>query len=724
MVDYIDILSDLVENTQYRDETDLSVFKSTKTSRGPLREGWRDTAEIIMCCYNLVEVSFPVFGLQARVENFVQRSMRDVMVVSHRRAYAWIDEWYDMTLEDVRLYESGLYERTDSTIRESDERIVTTSNTVTATKQDEEQHKEELKPTVSKVVPEKVEEDVSLSSTNQPEQEVGDVSLSSTNQPEQEEGDVSLSTNQPEQEVGEVSISSTNEENYNMWSWVKARHSCEQSSCRDGIEVIENLPCTDPVYGLEFTCPLVPSLSVKVRSLLQNNNGTSDNCLCLGEKQLRQRVVDYVDILSDLVENTQYREETDLSVFKSIKTGRGPLREGWRDTAEIILCCYKLIDVSFPIFGLQARVENFIHWAMRNVMVEAHRKAFAWIDEWYDMTLEEQDEEQHKEELKPTESKVVPEKVEEDVSLSSTNQPEQEEGNVSLSSTNQPEKEEEGVSLSSTNQPEKEVGEVSISSTNEENYNMWSWVKEKLRGLGYASVKRIVTTPNTVTPTLEHEEQHKEELKPKEKIVVPELPEWLSSYIPRFFYITEKFWNYYPYTFSEFTCSLVPRLSVKVRSLFQNNNGTSDNCLCLGKKELRQRMVDYIDILSDLVENTQYRDETDLSVFKSTKTSRGPLREGWRDTAEIIMCCYKLVEVSFPIFGLQARVENFVQWSMYDEMVVSHRLAFAWIDEWYDMTLEDVRLYESGLYRHTNSTIHSGQQSESVEGIVTIRTTK
>ncbi|KAK4289857.1 hypothetical protein Pmani_037200 [Petrolisthes manimaculis] len=197
------------------------------------------------------------------------------------------------------------------------------------------------------------------------------------------------------------------------------------------------------------------------------------------------------------------------------------------------------------------------------------------------------------------------------------------------------------------------------------------------------------------------------------------LPEWLSSYIPRFFYITEKFWNYYPYTYSEFTCSLVPRLSVKVRSLFQNNNGTSYNCLCLGKKELRQRMVDYIDILSDLVENTQYTDETDLSVFKSTKTSRGPLREGWRDTAEIIMCCYKLVEVSFPIFGLQARVENFVQWSMYDEMVVSHRLAFAWIDEWYDMTLEDVRLYESGLYRHTNSTIHSGQQSESVEGIVT-----
>lgn len=50
----------------------------------------------------------------------------------------------------------------------------------------------------------------------------------------------------------------------------------------------------------------------------------------------------------------------------------------------------------------------------------------------------------------------------------------------------------------------------------------------------------------------------------------------------------------------------------------------------------------------------------DLRYFKSEKTSRGILQEGWRDTQDPIMCSYKLVTVKFEVWGLQTRVEQFV----------------------------------------------------------------
>lgn len=50
----------------------------------------------------------------------------------------------------------------------------------------------------------------------------------------------------------------------------------------------------------------------------------------------------------------------------------------------------------------------------------------------------------------------------------------------------------------------------------------------------------------------------------------------------------------------------------------------------------------------------------DLRYFKSGKTSRGMLQEGWRDTQDPVMCSYKLVTVKFEVWGLQTRVEQFV----------------------------------------------------------------
>lgn len=81
--------------------------------RGLLVEGWRDCDKPIMCSYKLVDASFEVWGLQTKVEDFIQRSIRDVLLLGHRQAFAWIDEWYGMSLEQVREYESKIQAETN-----------------------------------------------------------------------------------------------------------------------------------------------------------------------------------------------------------------------------------------------------------------------------------------------------------------------------------------------------------------------------------------------------------------------------------------------------------------------------------------------------------------------------------------------------------------------------------------------------------------------------------
>lgn len=58
-----------------------------------------------MCSYKVVLASFEVWGLQTKVEDFIQRGIRDILLLGHRQAFAWVDEWHGMTLEDVRAYE-------------------------------------------------------------------------------------------------------------------------------------------------------------------------------------------------------------------------------------------------------------------------------------------------------------------------------------------------------------------------------------------------------------------------------------------------------------------------------------------------------------------------------------------------------------------------------------------------------------------------------------------
>ncbi|VEN52705.1 unnamed protein product [Callosobruchus maculatus] len=193
------------------------------------------------------------------------------------------------------------------------------------------------------------------------------------------------------------------------------------------------------------------------------------------------------------------------------------------------------------------------------------------------------------------------------------------------------------------------------------------------------------------------------------------LPYWVQAITPKIFYVTEKAWNYFPYTTTEYTCSFIPRFNLTIETKYENNNGCTENCLELTPDELAARIVDHIDIAYDEVSAKHYKEEEDPRFFQSKKTGRGPLVDGWRTSFKPIMCSYKLVRASFEVFGLQTRVEEFVHSCIREVLLLGHRQAFVWIDEWIDMTLEDVRVYESSLQQQTNFLLKQQKAQASIE---------
>ena len=208
-----------------------------------------------------------------------------------------------------------------------------------------------------------------------------------------------------------------------------------------------------------------------------------------------------------------------------------------------------------------------------------------------------------------------------------------------------------------------------------------------------------------------HDEKHgKGQYAEKRIHLTSKLPSWIRSYMPKFIYVTEKSWNYYPYTITEYTCSIIPKFSVKIWTRYQNNKG--DNEHVHDSEELTEtKIVEHIDILTDPVRPHQYKEEEDPGKFQSKKTNRGPIKEGWKDRSSPIMCSYKLVQVSFPVFGLQTKVEEFVHKEIRNINVLAHRQAFVWMDEWYGWTIEDVRKFEQKQQNETNRLIREAQVS-------------
>lgn len=73
---------------------------------------------------------------------------------------------------------------------------------------------------------------------------------------------------------------------------------------------------------------------------------------------------DTIDIVRDAVAPGEYKAEEDPRLYHSVKTGRGPLADDWARTAAQtgpLMCAYKLCKVEFRYWGMQAKIEQFIH---------------------------------------------------------------------------------------------------------------------------------------------------------------------------------------------------------------------------------------------------------------------------------------------------------------------------------------------------------------------------
>ncbi|XP_035714341.1 protein retinal degeneration B isoform X2 [Folsomia candida] len=188
------------------------------------------------------------------------------------------------------------------------------------------------------------------------------------------------------------------------------------------------------------------------------------------------------------------------------------------------------------------------------------------------------------------------------------------------------------------------------------------------------------------------------------------LPGWFKSLLPKSaLTVEEEAWNAYPYTKTRYTCPFVQRFSLEIETYYCADAGHQDNVFGVSESDVRNPIVDLIDVVKDQLHGTDYVKEEDPKFYRSQKTSRGPLDDNWIDdywqecqgknmplsSGKAIMCAYKLCRVEFHYWGMQSKIEKFIHdYGLRRIMLRAHRQAWAWQDEWYGMTMSDIRELE------------------------------
>uniref|UniRef100_A0AAY4BW82 DDHD domain-containing protein n=1 Tax=Denticeps clupeoides TaxID=299321 RepID=A0AAY4BW82_9TELE len=180
------------------------------------------------------------------------------------------------------------------------------------------------------------------------------------------------------------------------------------------------------------------------------------------------------------------------------------------------------------------------------------------------------------------------------------------------------------------------------------------------------------------------------------------IPSWFRSILPKAaLRVEEESWNAYPYTRTRYTCPFVEKFSIDIETYYKPDTGTQTDVFNLSSAEKRQTSVDPIDIVKDPIPPHEYLVEEDPKLYQSLKTRRGPLTDNWIEEINEdidrtpVMCAYKLCKVEFRYWGMQSKIERFIHdVGLRKVMVRAHRQAWCWQDEWYGLTIEDIRQLE------------------------------
>ncbi|CAJ0905389.1 11012_t:CDS:2 [Entrophospora sp. SA101] len=122
---------------------------------------------------------------------------------------------------------------------------------------------------------------------------------------------------------------------------------------------------------------------------VNDSRGEIDNVLNLPQDLLEQRKVIIIDVANDTIDQKDYKEDEDPTLYHSRKTGRGPLKGDWINKVTPVMTCYKLVTVEFKWRGIQSKIEAFIHSTMQSLFTRFHRQLFCWTDKWFGLSLDD-----------------------------------------------------------------------------------------------------------------------------------------------------------------------------------------------------------------------------------------------------------------------------------------------------------------------------------------------
>ncbi|EPY80364.1 Phosphatidylinositol transfer protein beta isoform-like protein [Camelus ferus] len=151
----------------------------------------------------------------------------------------------------------------------------------------------------------------------------------------------------------------------------------------------------------------------------------------------------------------------------------------------------------------------------------------------------------------------------------------------------------------------------------------------------------------------------------------------------------EKAWNAYPYCRTIVTNEYMKDdFFIKIETWHKPDLGTLENVHGLDPNMWKTVEIVHIDIADrSQVEPADYKADEDPALFQSVKTKRGPLGPNWKkelannpDCPQ--MCAYKLVTIKFKWWGLQSKVENFIQKGLRKENRTPGAFRTSWILGW------------------------------------------
>ncbi|XP_013879131.1 phosphatidylinositol transfer protein alpha isoform isoform X1 [Austrofundulus limnaeus] len=134
---------------------------------------------------------------------------------------------------------------------------------------------------------------------------------------------------------------------------------------------------------------------IKIETWHKPDMGNEENVHKLDENVWKNTEVINIDIAErSCISDKDYKPEQDPAIFKSVKTGRGPLGPDWqKELAQNPncphMCAYKLVTVEFKWMGLQNKMESYIQKVEKRLFTHFHRQLFCSIDKWVDLTMED-----------------------------------------------------------------------------------------------------------------------------------------------------------------------------------------------------------------------------------------------------------------------------------------------------------------------------------------------